>query len=138
MTQNSKTQKATKKRSSDPRVQRARLTYYVPTSGQLARQNPIGKAAILRWYERESRLLEARRKGAVNVEFEAFSEDVDAETKKPISPKKGPSKYTLEKWRLSEQDYLVYKRGLEARFSELKQAHNRTVQEKKKAAEGNV
>lgn len=138
MTQNSKkaARTATTSSSSEPvRVQRKTLVYHIPTKAYLARCNPVGKRAILEWYERESRVLEARKTRAVRRTFSAYTQEVDAETRQPVGRPKGPYDSEIEHPKLSEQDYLVTKRCLEQRFKDLKAEHNRRIRAAKSAEE---
>lgn len=99
---------------------------YEPTERWLAYHNPITKQQILQWYKRSAALLEKRRTSDVRVRIETVTVEFDRDSGKEI--KRGePEISFITKWKISEQDYLVYLAGIQKRFLELKDQCNKRI-----------
>lgn len=106
---------------------RRTVYHFVPTKNWLASRNPIKKSQILEWYKKESEILQSRKFKEVNRAVQLIASEVDRDTGEVVK-KMAPEVYHIEKWKLSNQDYLVYKELLDKRFQTLKNVYNERIQ----------
>jgi len=102
-------------------------TYYIPTKEWMDSRNPSTKKGIIEWYKRELRVLDATLHGPVKRKFIATVVNVDSHTKEIISKSAKPKVFEIERWKISQKDFYVYKRLLDERFQGYKRAHNERI-----------
>lgn len=99
-------------------------------------KEPKTKKEILKWYEKEKRILKTRLFRPVKIRRQFREVIVDRDTKKPLKRSKSYFETTIERWRLSQQDHDVYLGLLEQQFSKYKKAYNQRLKRRKEKEGG--
>lgn len=98
--------------------------YQAPSPRWVRSRNPIGEKEIKAWYARESKVLKDRLSRAIFRKYECFTIEADKETGKPLRKSKVAKEHKIYCWKISEQDYRVYKRFLDQEYQRKMEKRN--------------
>lgn len=111
------------------------VNHYLPTKRHKRLNNPSykSKKEIISWYKRQVTILERRRLRDVDIEVEHYTQFIPDDPGIPPKISNRPERQKISLWKVSEQDYLVYKRSLDERFERFKKKYNKYIQCQKKS-----